>query len=387
MAEYPGGSGSGSGVMIALSASHQRHAKAQPKPQPQPRHQHHHHGQSGGITKHPLRSPKNPLATYKSSFHPSFTTPRDRPNLKAPVQPARLTNPPSPHLHDPFARDTHGQGQAESIYARFTSDTRHDPATSTAGASHSTRSPRPNSAHTDVEAPDHRAAVVISSEEDTHETEVAPQSQSGPGRPYSRHSRLVSSSTLATGYLTSPASSCLDLDPPEAMELFPTADQSSPEKSTVDLPLTAPRPLPRKSAMRPSPLSDGALATSRTPQSPEDGYETSSTIGPTLPRRATGQTSRRMGHAHDFLQEMPEMPEMAQDAHEALEARDKVSHMKTEHSLGVIAMGLGYTNAKNQSSVSVASRHKADKVLGLDPNAKLASFYLVSGLPRVSTTA
>jgi len=50
-------------------------------------------------------------------------------------------------------------------------------------------------------------------------------------------------------------------------------------------------------------------------------------------------------------------------------------------------MGMGYTNG-NHSSASIGSTYKPrpDQVLGLDPHAKLASFYLVSGLPRVSKT-
>lgn len=206
--------------------------------------------------------------------------------------------------------------------------------------------------------------------------------QSLSERPLSPHAHLISSSTCATRYLASPQSSYPDLDL-DNIGPHDHCNQSSSEKSTVGLlALMTPRPSPRKLSMRPSPLGKGSSTAARGPQTPEDGYETSSTMG-TDSRRRGGSGFRRPGHAPDILQEMPEI--MAeQEVHEAIEAQDRLSCMQTEKTLGVIAMGLGYTNAKNQSSVSLASRQKADKVLGLDPNAKLASFYLVSGLPRVS---
>lgn len=59
------------------------------------------------------------------------------------------------------------------------------------------------------------------------------------------------------------------------------------------------------------------------------------------------------------------------------EERDTIRDIRERGVLGSLG---GY----NSSSVSLGSRPKADKMLGLD-HAKLASFYLVSGLPRVSS--
>jgi hypothetical protein len=68
------------------------------------------------------------------------------------------------------------------------------------------------------------------------------------------------------------------------------------------------------------------------------------------------------------------------------EMNDMVGDLPNDTLPGILALGLGLTNGANRSNTSVGSKVKADKVLGLDPNAKLASFYLVSGLPRVSRT-
>jgi hypothetical protein len=77
--------------------------------------------------------------------------------------------------------------------------------------------------------------------------------------------------------------------------------------------------------------------------------------------------------SHDILDEMPEMAEAA----------DRVGGLPQDASApGVLAMNIGYPNG-NHCSATLGSKVKTDKVLGLDPNAKLASFYLVSGLPRV----
>ncbi|WVQ75890.1 hypothetical protein IAR50_005524 [Cryptococcus sp. DSM 104548] len=56
------------------------------------------------------------------------------------------------------------------------------------------------------------------------------------------------------------------------------------------------------------------------------------------------------------------------------EEQDEVRGLRSESKLGLGGI--------NQSSLSVGSRHKADKMLGLDPNAKLASMYMVSGLGK-----
>ncbi|ODN79529.1 hypothetical protein L202_03489 [Cryptococcus amylolentus CBS 6039] len=58
------------------------------------------------------------------------------------------------------------------------------------------------------------------------------------------------------------------------------------------------------------------------------------------------------------------------------EEQDEVRGLRSESKLGLGGLGL------NQSSLSVGSRHKADKMLGLDPTAKLASMYMVSGLGK-----
>nr|ODN89542.1 hypothetical protein L203_02254 [Cryptococcus depauperatus CBS 7841] len=62
---------------------------------------------------------------------------------------------------------------------------------------------------------------------------------------------------------------------------------------------------------------------------------------------------------------------------EETEEQDELRGLQSESKLV-----LGGLDRFNQSSASVGSRHKADKMLGLDPNAKLASLYLVSGLGK-----
>lgn len=111
------------------------------------------------------------------------------------------------------------------------------------------------------------------------------------------------------------------------------------------------------SANRPSPLNPNA--------SVDTGYDTSSTTGKSESRRHRSRPQR----SHDILEEMPELHE----------DYDTLRGMRGD--AGVLAsLAAGGTNL---STASFGSKVKADKVLGLDPHAKLASFYLVSGLPKV----
>lgn len=72
---------------------------------------------------------------------------------------------------------------------------------------------------------------------------------------------------------------------------------------------------------------------------------------------------------------------------ELTEADDILGDMVGDRTPGVIATSLGQgISSANYSSVSLASKKKSDRLLGLDPRAKLASFYLLSGLSRVSDT-
>lgn len=59
-----------------------------------------------------------------------------------------------------------------------------------------------------------------------------------------------------------------------------------------------------------------------------------------------------------------------------------LSDSQTPGVLGMYDTALD-TRHGNESNISLASRNKADQLLGLDSSANLASFYLVSGLPRV----
>ena len=94
-------------------------------------------------------------------------------------------------------------------------------------------------------------------------------------------------------------------------------------------------------------------------------------------RLSTRLQSHRAKVAHDILDEMPELTE----------ADDILGDMVGDRTPGVIATSLGQgISSANYSSVSLASKKKSDRLLGLDPRAKLASFYLLSGLSRVSDT-
>ncbi|ORY21289.1 AEX-3 domain-domain-containing protein [Naematelia encephala] len=98
----------------------------------------------------------------------------------------------------------------------------------------------------------------------------------------------------------------------------------------------------------------------------ESGYDTHASGPSTLPRR-TLRNNVRQGPSP--LNETPEHSE----------EHDRVHSLRLSRNGGVLdSLGTGY----NSSSVSVGSRPKTDKVLGIDSHARIASFYLVSGLPR-----
>ncbi|OCF45755.1 hypothetical protein I317_00243 [Kwoniella heveanensis CBS 569] len=64
---------------------------------------------------------------------------------------------------------------------------------------------------------------------------------------------------------------------------------------------------------------------------------------------------------------------------EKMEELDEVRGLRSESMPHVLA---SFDRTFNQSATSVGSRAKADKMLGIDANAKLASLYLVSGLGK-----
>ena len=128
---------------------------------------------------------------------------------------------------------------------------------------------------------------------------------------------------------------------------------------------SAQAPARRPSTMRPSPLNPNA------PFTPDDGYET----GASALNTGAKPYSRRKQHSRpqDILEETAERAEEDDTLHD----------LRGTVGPGVLA-SFANIGARNYSTTSVGSKAKADKVLGLDPNAKLASFYLVSGVPRVS---
>ena len=144
---------------------------------------------------------------------------------------------------------------------------------------------------------------------------------------------------------------------------------SSPDKpnsilgDSTDFP---PLPLPpysRRSHLRPSPLNPNPNPTAPI----ESGYETSSSAPGSI--TSNHRRRHRPTRTHDILDEMPE----------SREEQDQLRDLRaTPGVLASLAMN------QNHSTLSLGNKVKADKVLGLDPHAKLASFYLVSGLPRVS---
>ncbi|WVQ98203.1 hypothetical protein IAU59_005325 [Kwoniella sp. CBS 9459] len=64
---------------------------------------------------------------------------------------------------------------------------------------------------------------------------------------------------------------------------------------------------------------------------------------------------------------------------EKMEELDEVRGLRSDSMPHILA---SYDRTFNQSATSVGSRAKADKMLGIDANAKLASLYLVSGLGK-----
>nr|XP_019008347.1 uncharacterized protein I206_06906 [Kwoniella pini CBS 10737]OCF47128.1 hypothetical protein I206_06906 [Kwoniella pini CBS 10737] len=84
-------------------------------------------------------------------------------------------------------------------------------------------------------------------------------------------------------------------------------------------------------------------------------------------RRGESKTSEKLKHnvSPGMLEKMEELDEL-----KGLR-NDSVPHILS-----------GFNQTFNQSTTSVGSRAKADKVLGIDSNAKLASLYLVSGLGK-----
>lgn len=293
-----------------------------------------------------------------------------------PEIPPRSGSFPQIHLQssdekDPFARRS--SGQADPIYDQEA----HNPPTPTSSRrsreSQARRSPK---AQTPGKRNHHRREYSVSSldrqiidssrslHRHPHPSERQ-QSKESRQRTISKPVKPIisdSGSHSHPSYPSHPYSSRNDFNATSASSLH-YAPRSSPEQSSTDLPnLLPPRRIP---TMRPSPLNPHA-----TPG--ESGYETSSSAPDSIRRTIRG----RHVPTHDVLSEMPEMAE----------ANDTLGGLPNDSPVpGVLALGMGFTNG-NYSSASVGNKVKADKVLGLDPNAKLASFYLVSGLPRVNVT-
>lgn len=257
----------------------------------------------------------------------------------------------------------HTSGQAGSVYdrrAQGTSD--HD---STADEDSTTKVSTRSGHIPDTASINHQVVVTHRREKSVTRPEHNPQTPivitpSVDTHPYARHHRAPASR------LTSPSSSPVDVQ---------SIIQSPPENSLADLHALPP---PRRAAgtanMRSSPLNPH----SQLPMSADTGYDTSSSAPDSYRRIARG----RPPFAPDILDEMPEIHD-----HEAYaEAQDTVSSMRDRPAmLEMLQRGTGYTNGNHSSaSITSASKPRMDQVLGLDPHAKLASFYLVSGLPRVS---
>jgi hypothetical protein len=113
------------------------------------------------------------------------------------------------------------------------------------------------------------------------------------------------------------------------------------------------QPIPRRSNMRPSPLNPNPTPNPMT--LPVDLWETPQSQG----SHRHHSSSRRGG----ILDDMPEGIE--------------------DDAIHGLSPGRGLLSP-HASNASIASRGKADKILGLETGARLASFYLVSGLPKVS---
>jgi hypothetical protein len=182
---------------------------------------------------------------------------------------------------------------------------------------------------------------------------------------YTQHRRRSHHRSFPSHTLTSPL--------PYPTALKPNM-QPSPEKSRSDPSASIPSHGHVSTAnMRSSPLNPHS--------SPHNALDKS----PEIASPAASSTRRNLrgkpAFAHDILDEMPDLHD-----HEAqAEAQDTVSSMRGEaDSVGVLSGGMTYTNGNLSSASFGGSKPKADRVLGLDPHAKLASFYLVSGLPRVS---
>ena len=183
--------------------------------------------------------------------------------------------------------------------------------------------------------------IVITPAEDTH--------------PCARHHRRTPSVNLVSTPSPSPAVEYIE--------------RSTPRKSHTDFPSVLPsHQRPDAANMRSPPLN----LSNPSPITTEKGSKIASRAPDPVPRGFQGNPP----FAPDILDEMLEIHDHEVQA----EARDTVCSMRGEtEMLGVLQMGLSH------SSAGVGSpKPSADKVLGLDPHAKLASLYLVSGLPRVS---
>lgn len=279
-------------------------------------------------------------------------------------------------IGDPFARRS--SGQADSIYDRHTlqpSSTTVTSPTVTATQAHRPTSPRRSKEHAHASSQrknHHRREYsvtsldrqVVDSSQHHHRSE-RDRNDTSRYRTTSKATIIITKDEQPYSHPTYPYSD--RKEPTASASSIDFAAPSSPEKSTTDLPNLIPPHRRPSSAMRPSPLNPNPLSTPG-----ESGYDTSSSAPESL--RRTGRSNRHVP-THDILSEMPEMGE----------ASDTLGGLPRESSVpGVLALGMGFTNG-NYSSASVGSKFKTDKVLGLDPNAKLASFYLVSGLPRVCT--
>ena len=198
--------------------------------------------------------------------------------------------------------------------------------------------------------------------------------KSEPHRP---HTALV----ITPSENTRPCALDFSAPPPSTVKLLKSSSCSQYDN---DSPIMQPFSEPHATSMRPVPSrgNSGMKSSPLNPNSgyipPDNGYETSSSAPGSIRKTLRGKPP----FAPDILDELPEIQDYAVQA----EAHDTISDMRGEADmLGILQMGMGYTNG-NHSSASIGSTYKPrpDQVLGLDPHAKLASFYLVSGLPRVS---
>ncbi|OCF58670.1 hypothetical protein L486_03160 [Kwoniella mangroviensis CBS 10435] len=102
---------------------------------------------------------------------------------------------------------------------------------------------------------------------------------------------------------------------------------------------------------------------------------TSTNLHQSKPTNMRGSNIRRGGSKTSTKTSVPHGPGML----EKMEELDELKGLRNDSMPHILS---SFDRTFNQSVTSVGSRTKADKMLGIDSNAKLASLYLVSGLAK-----